>query len=65
VWAAAGYSATEEEVHLGHSRQRVSDAPRYDPELADEKDYYTDLYGYYGYAPFWGPGIYPGFPLHR
>ncbi len=51
---------TEDEIRLSHSRQRVSESPRYDPELADESKYYADLYGYYGYAPFWGGPGYMG-----
>lgn len=52
------------EVHIDQTRDRLADAPRYDPELTDQSDYYGGLYGYYGYAPFWAPGsIYPGHPL--
>ena len=52
------------EVHIDQTRDRLADAPRYDPELTDQSDYYGDLYGYYGYTPFWAPGyIYPGHPL--
>ena len=53
------------EVHIDQTRDRLADAPRYDPELADQSDYYGDLYGYYGYTPFWAPGyLYPGYPLY-
>ena len=52
----------EEHVHIDQTRERVAGAPRYDPELADDS-YYGDLYGYYGYAPYWGIGYaYPGYP---
>jgi sporulation protein YlmC with PRC-barrel domain len=47
----------DEDVHVDRSRDVVADAPRYDPEVTDEKSFYSDLYGYYGYAPFWGPGL--------
>ncbi len=53
-------------VHVDQTRDRVVGSPAYDPDLAYEQDYYTDVYGYYGYAPFWGPGyLYPGFPYYR
>jgi sporulation protein YlmC with PRC-barrel domain len=47
-------SAVEaDRVRIDQSRARISDAPRYDPELVDEPDYYLGLYDYYGYAPYW------------
>ena len=55
---------TSETVQIDQSRQRVAGAPRYDPDLMDER-YLTDVYGYYGYAPYWGPGyVYPPFPYY-
>lgn len=52
-----------EHVHIDQTREHVIGAPEYDPELIEVDDYYNDVYGYYGYAPFWGPGyVYPGFP---
>ncbi|MFJ7770879.1 PRC-barrel domain-containing protein [Streptomyces sp. NPDC097107] len=54
---------TDDQVFIDQSRERIAGAPVYNPELADKADYYSSVYGYYGYAPFWGPGyIYPGFP---
>ncbi len=44
---------TEEEVHINHSRDHVAKAPRYDPDLVDSRTYYTNIYGYYGYVPYW------------
>jgi sporulation protein YlmC with PRC-barrel domain len=49
----------DDEVHVDRSRDVVADAPRYDPEVTDDTSYYSNLYGYYGYAPFWGPGLIP------
>ncbi|MEV6842757.1 PRC-barrel domain-containing protein [Actinoplanes sp. NPDC051411] len=47
-------SAVEaDRVRIDQSRARISDAPRYDPELVDQPDYYLGLYDYYGYAPYW------------
>lgn len=51
-------------VQLDQERTRLAGAPRYDPELADQA-YWQDLYGYYGYAPFWVPGyVYPAYPFY-
>lgn len=52
---------SDDEVQINHSRDHVAKAPRYDPELVDDKTYYGNIYGYYGYMPFWGAGYgYPG-----
>ncbi|WP_415944727.1 PRC-barrel domain-containing protein [Streptomyces sp. 067-1] len=57
---------TDDQVFIDQSRERVSKAPVYDPDLTDEPQYYSNVYGYYGYAPFWGPGyVYPTFPFPR
>ncbi|MGK9465179.1 PRC-barrel domain-containing protein (plasmid) [Streptomyces sp. G6] len=57
---------TDDQVFIDQSRERVSKAPVYDPDLTDEPEYYSNVYGYYGYSPFWGPGyIYPTFPFPR
>ncbi|SNY25608.1 PRC-barrel domain-containing protein [Paractinoplanes atraurantiacus] len=50
---------TDDEVGIAHSRVRIAEAPAYDPELADRDEYFTDLYGYYGYLPYWMPGYVP------
>ena len=55
---------TEDTVYVNQSRERVAGAPRYDPTLIDER-YVSDLYGHYGYPPYWGPGYkYPPFPYY-
>jgi sporulation protein YlmC with PRC-barrel domain len=52
---------TEDEVIVDQSRERVAAAPGYDPDLVDDRTYHSSLYGYYGYAPYWGAGyMYPG-----
>jgi len=54
---------TDDEVRIDQSGAQVADAPRYDPELLDENEYYSNLYGYYGYPPYWTAGYtYPGRP---
>jgi len=53
----------DDHVHIDQTRERVAEAPAYDPTLAVDKTYYGGLYGYYGYTPFWGAGYaYPAFP---
>ena len=47
----------EKSIHLGHESQQVAGSPKYDPAIVDD-EYYTSLYGYYGYGPYWGPGYY-------
>jgi sporulation protein YlmC with PRC-barrel domain len=54
-------SVDEERVRLEHPSARVAGAPRYDPQLADQPDW-GELYGYYGYPPYWPPGPMPGIP---
>jgi sporulation protein YlmC with PRC-barrel domain len=57
-------AVTNDEVRIDQSRERVAGAPPYDPTLA-QKPSWPDYYGYYGYAPFWGPGyLYPPFPYY-
>lgn len=49
-------SIGEQEVVVDVTREHVAGAPAYDPELVDEPQFYGNLYGYYGYPGFWGPG---------
>lgn len=57
----------DDEVVVDQSRDRITSAPAYDPDLADQTGYYGDLYGYYGYTPYWAPGATGGawFPPSR
>ncbi len=41
-------------MFIGQSGEHVVAAPGYDPDLQDERSYYGDLSGYYGYQPYWG-----------
>ncbi len=53
-----------DQVIVSHNREQIASSPAYDPDLVDEK-YYNNLYGYYGYRPFWGVGyMYPGYPMY-
>ena len=46
---------TPDEVHVGHTREHVAGAPRYDPDLVPtDLHYFFNLYPYYGYPPSFG-----------
>lgn len=52
-------------IHIDRTREHINGAPRYDPEIVEERDYYESLYGYYGVGPYWGAGYaYPVYPFH-
>lgn len=53
-------------VHVSESRERVTGAPRYDPDLVKTEELYGELYRHYGYTPFWTAGYtYPMYPYYR
>lgn len=53
----------DDKVHIDTTRDTVAGSSDFDPELVQERDYYGDVYDYYGYPPFWGAGYaYPGYP---
>lgn len=55
----------DEKVHIAQDRGHVAGAPAYDPDLVSAADYYEELYGYYGYPPFWAAGYaYPAYPFY-
>ena len=57
-------SAAPDVVRIDEARARLSDAPGYDPEVTYDDRYYQDLYGWWGYGPYWGTGyVYPGYPF--
>jgi sporulation protein YlmC with PRC-barrel domain len=50
-------------VRIDEERARLTDAPGYDPEVTYDAAYYGDVYGWWGYGPFWGTGyVYPRYP---
>jgi sporulation protein YlmC with PRC-barrel domain len=56
-------SVDEHAVHINHTRDHVSKAPRYNPEIEEDK-YWEDVCCYYGYTPFWmGTYIQPTIPV--
>jgi sporulation protein YlmC with PRC-barrel domain len=55
----------QDAVQVDESGERVAGAPRYDPDLLDRLEF-EELYGYYGYTPFWTPGyVHPRYPHDR
>jgi sporulation protein YlmC with PRC-barrel domain len=55
---------TEDAVYIKQSQERVAGAPTYDPTLEDDR-YLSDIYGYYGYSPYWGLDYpYPRYPYY-
>jgi sporulation protein YlmC with PRC-barrel domain len=55
---------TDEAVHVDRPGEQVAGAPRYDPELTDER-YLNGLSRYYGHRPYWHDAYrYPGFPYY-
>ncbi|MBG6218752.1 sporulation protein YlmC with PRC-barrel domain [Arthrobacter sp. CAN_A6] len=58
-------AVTADVVTISQDRGHVAGAPVYDPDLVEDSAYYEDVYGYYGYTPFWGIGYaYPGYPYY-
>lgn len=46
----------EEGVTIEHGREKVTGSPPFDTDVVPPTtDYQRDVYGYYGYAPAWGP----------
>jgi sporulation protein YlmC with PRC-barrel domain len=59
-------SVTPDAVHIDRERARLTDVPRYDPEMSDTAANYGDLYGWWGFPPFYGAGaVYPPYPYYR
>ena len=52
-------------VHIDQTSKHVIGAPDYDPTLVLDDKGFTDIYGYYGYTPFWMGGYaYPAYPYY-
>ena len=55
---------TEDAVQVDQDRERVAGAPPYDPSITRDT-YWEEVYGYYGYGPYWTPGYaYPAYPFY-
>lgn len=42
-------------VRVDSTQEQIQGTPIYDPELTDAARYFDDLYGHYGYPPYWYP----------
>jgi len=53
-------------VYINQTSTKVQGAPEYDPNLVSKRDdWYSDIYGYYGYSPYWMAGYaYPAYPYY-
>jgi len=52
-------------VHINQTGAQVAGAPVYNPDVVPKQSYWNNLYGYYGYAPYWAPGyVYPPYPYY-
>ncbi len=55
-------SVDGQSIHINQTHEHIFGSPPYDPALVSES-YYGDVYGHYGYSPFWGMGYsYPTYP---
>ncbi|MCU1477833.1 MAG: PRC-barrel protein [Subtercola sp.] len=58
-------SITADEVVIDQVKDKIGAAPAYDPTLVYDEAYYVDVYGYYGYAPYWYEDyVYPAYPYY-
>jgi sporulation protein YlmC with PRC-barrel domain len=54
---------THDAVQIDQTREHVAGGPGYDPELVTNETYWSNIYGHYGYRPYWTPGYrYPAYP---
>lgn len=51
-------------VYLREGHERVAGSPKYDPTLVEKPSYWESVYGWYGYAPYWGAGLAPPAAVH-
>ena len=58
-------SIEADRVTISRDRARLTDAPAYDPEVTYDPAYYANLYGWWGYNPYWTPGyVDPPYPRY-
>ncbi|WP_430782488.1 PRC-barrel domain-containing protein [Actinoplanes sp. G11-F43] len=53
---------TEDEVRVDSSKDHIAGGPGYDPDLADQRAYYEDIYAHYGRVPGAPGGYLSGMP---
>lgn len=58
-------AVTDDNVRINRAREDLNRAPGYNPDLVQKaNNYYEDLYGWWGYAPYWTAGYaYPSYPV--
>jgi sporulation protein YlmC with PRC-barrel domain len=50
-------SVGDDQIRISKMKADIEGAPPYDDAATgDPQAYWGSLYGYYGYAPYWGPG---------
>lgn len=55
----------EDHVHIDREKARLGDVPGYSPDLTYDTGYYNNVYGYWGYGPYWSSGYaYPRYPFY-
>lgn len=47
---------TDTVVSINHTREHVTSAPAYNPDLFDQRSYHGSIYGHYGLTPYWDAG---------
>ena len=56
-------SISDGTVHVDTTVEHVRSAPVYDPAVVHAEPFASQVYDYYGVAPYWGSGyIYPPYP---
>ena len=52
-------------VHISRTREHVAASPVYDPEVLFDENRALNVYGYWGYSPFWASGyVSPNWPFY-
>lgn len=55
---------TPDTVRVSRDREHITAGPAYDPNIVTP-DYFNQVYGHYGVAPYWAAGyMYPGYPFY-
>jgi len=53
-------------VYIDQTGERIAEVAVYDPNVVSEQTYWEELYGRYGYAPYWVRGYrYPPYPYYH
>jgi sporulation protein YlmC with PRC-barrel domain len=52
-------------VHIDRQREHLAGVPVYNPEMTPDEHYFTGIYGFWGFGPYWGTGyMYPTYPIY-